>query len=96
MEKTKYNYDAKDDKDIKSTLKSAKLAEDFYGYSHPNRFSGEFNSDGEYICKGEHCGKGKEAGNGYNNYYAGAEANDGSEDRSPQNPNGYNGGDNYY
>ena len=60
--KTRYNYSPDDDSEMASTLKSAKLAEDFYGYSHPNRFTGHFDDDGEYQ------GKGKGGYGGYNSY----------------------------
>ena len=57
-----YRYSEKHDSDIDGTLKSAKLAEDFYGVRHPNRFTGEFSDDGAHLVNGEEAGKGKYQG----------------------------------
>ena len=54
-----YKYSEEHDQDVDSTLKSARLAEDFYGVRHPNRFTGEFSDDGEHLVKGDDAGKGK-------------------------------------
>lgn len=47
------------DSDIDNTLESARLAEDFYGVRHPNRFTGEFSDEGEHLVSGDDAGKGK-------------------------------------
>ena len=54
-----YKYSEDHDQDIEGTLKSARLAEDFYGVRHPNRFTGEFSDSGEHLVKGDDAGKGK-------------------------------------
>lgn len=62
------------DSDVKSTLKSGKLGEDFYGFNHPNRFTGHFDDDGNYVGKqqntyGGYGGfRGWQGYNGKNNY----------------------------
>jgi len=40
------------------TLRSAKIAEDFYGVRHPNRFTGEFSDKGDHEVHGDKSGKG--------------------------------------
>lgn len=40
------------------TLRSAKIAEDFFGMRHPNRFTGEFNSQGNHTAQSSMSGKG--------------------------------------
>lgn len=49
------------DEDVTTTLKSGKLGEDFYGYNHPNKFTGGFDEDGNYTGKGR-------GGNSYGGY----------------------------
>lgn len=53
-------YDDREDldTDIAGTLKSARVAEDFHGVRHPNRFTGEFDSEGNHIVSGDSSGKG--------------------------------------
>ena len=52
-----YHYSETHDKDTEDTLKSARLAEDFFGARHPNRFTGEFDDNGNHIAK-KNAGKG--------------------------------------
>ena len=53
-----YTYSEDHDQDIDNTLNSARLAEDFFGVRHPNRFTGEFSSDGKHIAPSNNSGKG--------------------------------------
>jgi hypothetical protein len=53
-----YHYSETHDKDTEDTLKSARLAEDFFGARHPNRFTGEFDDNGKHIAK-KNAGQGK-------------------------------------
>jgi len=43
---------------VLGTLRSAKIAEDFYGLRHPNRFTGEFDGSGVHSARGDKSGKG--------------------------------------
>ena len=43
-----YDMDPDLDSDVKTTLKSGTYGEDWYGYNHPNRFTGRFNDEGKY------------------------------------------------
>jgi len=52
-----YHYSETHDKDTEDTLKSARLAEDFFGARHPNRYTGEFDDNGNHIAK-KNAGKG--------------------------------------
>ena len=52
-----YHYSETHDKDTDDTLKSARLAEDFFGARHPNRYTGEFDANGNHIAK-KNAGKG--------------------------------------
>lgn len=53
-----YYWGDEHDPDVDGTLKSARLAEDFYGVRHPNRFTGEFDKDGNHVVSGDSSGKG--------------------------------------
>lgn len=58
-------YDGDDhDPDVEGTLRSARLAEDFYGVRHPNRFTGEFDENGKHVISGDSSGKGNFANMG--------------------------------
>ena len=46
------------DPDVAGTLKSARVAEDFHGIRHPNRFTGEFDDEGNHLVTGDASGKG--------------------------------------
>lgn len=46
------------DPDVDGTLKSARVAEDYHGIRHPNRFTGEFDSEGNHLVSGDSSGKG--------------------------------------
>ena len=46
---THYDWDPDADSDVKATLKSGKLGEDFYGFNHPNQFTGHFDDSGKFI-----------------------------------------------
>jgi len=43
---------------VLGTLRSAKIAEDFYGLRHPNRFTGEFSGKGVHEVHGDKSGLG--------------------------------------
>lgn len=43
-----YDLHPEQDEDVTATLKSSKLGEDFYGFNHPNRFTGKFDDEGKY------------------------------------------------
>jgi len=43
-----YDMDPETDDEIKSTLKSSRLGEEFFGYRHPNRYTGGFDGNGNY------------------------------------------------
>jgi len=53
-----YNTYGDDEQDVLGTLRSAKIAEDFYGLRHPNRFTGEFSAEGEHEAHPSQSGKG--------------------------------------
>ena len=58
-----YDMDPDTDEDVKTTLKSSHLGEEFFGYRHPNRFTGKFDGNGNYTggMTGQYRGY-------YNNY----------------------------
>jgi len=53
-----YHYSETHDQDTDDTLKSARVAEDFFGVRHPNRYTGEFDDNGNHIAK-KNAGKGQ-------------------------------------
>lgn len=62
------------DSDVKSTLKSSTLGEDFYGFNHPNKFTGHFDEDGNYTGKPTYGGYSR-GGAGRFNYGGGNYSN---------------------
>lgn len=54
-----YDFDPDLDSDVKTTLKSSTYGEDWYGYNHPNQFTGKFDENGKY------------RGDGYVHHYGG-------------------------
>ena len=62
------------DSDVKTTLKSGKYGEDFYGYNHPNKFTGKFDENGNYTGKAGYGGYGGYGG--YQGGYQGAKGQD--------------------